>query len=69
MMTLKKLFANWKKLLDKKHPTNRHTELVSGSAQYTDAAVRLRLVRTGSQPSPSVLTFPLSNKFGMTIKA
>ena len=42
--------------------TLRHPELVSGSAQSTDAALRLRLVRTGSQSSPSVLTFPLSNK-------
>ena len=31
-----------------KFPTLRHPELVSGSAQSTDAALRLRLVRTGS---------------------
>ena len=34
----------------------------------TDAALRLRLVRTGSQPSPSALTFPLSTKFTMTTR-
>ena len=45
---------------------NYHPELVSGSAKSADAALRLRLVKTGSQSSPSVLTFPLLNKFGKT---
>ena len=45
---------------------NYHPELVSGSAQSTDAALRLRLVKTGAQSSPSVLTSPLLNKFGKT---